>query len=112
MSESVQPRGERSPAPDESIPPSSPSPARSPHPPLNRWALMLGAIGVVFGDIGTSPLYALKECFSPASPHHIAATSSNVLGVLSLVFWSLLMVIVVKYLTFIMRADNQGAGGI
>jgi KUP system potassium uptake protein len=73
---------------------------------------MLGAIGVVYGDIGTSPLYALKECFSPESPHHIAATPENVLGVLSLVFWSLVMVIVVKYLTFIMRADNEGAGGI
>jgi len=77
-----------------------------------RAALVLGAIGVVYGDIGTSPLYALKECFSPANPHHVAATHANVLGVLSLVFWSLTMVVVVKYLTFIMRADNQGAGGI
>jgi len=67
---------------------------------------------VVFGDIGTSPLYALKECFSPENPHHIAATPANVLGVLSLVFWALTMVIVVKYTTFIMRADNEGAGGI
>jgi KUP system potassium uptake protein len=74
--------------------------------------LMIGAIGVVFGDIGTSPLYAIKECFSPENPHHIAANPANVLGVLSLVFWSLTMVIVVKYLTFIMRADNNGAGGI
>jgi KUP system potassium uptake protein len=74
--------------------------------------LMLGALGVVYGDIGTSPLYALKECFSPENPHHIAATTTNVLGVLSLVFWSLTMVIVVKYLTFITRADNDGAGGI
>src|SRR4051812_38686901 len=76
------------------------------------WALVIGAIGVVFGDIGTSPLYAIKECFSPENPHHIAANAANVLGVLSLVFWSLTMVIVVKYLTFIMRADNNGAGGI
>jgi len=74
--------------------------------------LVVGAIGVVFGDIGTSPLYAIKECFSPENPHHIAASPANVLGVLSLVFWSLTMVIVVKYLTFIMRADNNGAGGI
>jgi len=78
----------------------------------NRLPLMLGAIGVVYGDIGTSPLYAIKECFSPASAHHVAATPANILGVLSLVFWSLTMVIVVKYLTFIMKADNQGAGGI
>jgi len=73
---------------------------------------VLGAIGVVFGDIGTSPLYALKECFSPENPHHVAPTPANVLGVLSLVVWALVMVIVVKYTTFIMRADNQGAGGI
>lgn len=86
--------------------------AKASHPSANRWALMVGAIGVVFGDIGTSPLYALKECFNPESPHHVAAVTGNVLGVLSLVFWSLTMVIVVKYLTFIMRADNDGAGGI
>ena len=100
-------------------PPRPPAPSlpssrlqRHAHAPANPWALMLGAIGVVFGDIGTSPLYALKECFSPASPHHVPVTPENVLGVLSLVFWSLTMVIVVKYLTFIMKADNEGAGGI
>src|SRR5690349_15308074 len=82
------------------------------HSSAGKWTLVLGAIGVVFGDIGTSPLYALKECFSPENPHHIAATAGNVLGILSLVFWALTMVIVVKYLTFIMRADNAGAGGI
>jgi len=82
------------------------------HAAGSRAALVLGAIGVVFGDIGTSPLYALKECFSPENPHHVAASHANVLGVLSLVFWSLTMVIVVKYTTFIMRADNEGAGGI
>ena len=78
----------------------------------SRWALMLGAIGVVYGDIGTSPLYALKECFSPENPHHIDVTPENVFGVLSLVFWALTMVVTVKYLMFIMRADNNGAGGI
>ncbi|WP_232379828.1 potassium transporter Kup [Polyangium fumosum] len=80
--------------------------------PGARWALLLGALGVVFGDIGTSPLYAIKECFSPESPHHIAPTPANILGILSLVFWSLLMVVTVKYLTFVLRADNQGSGGI
>ncbi|HVK65661.1 MAG TPA: potassium transporter Kup [Polyangium sp.] len=80
--------------------------------PSARWALLLGALGVVFGDIGTSPLYAIKECFSPESPHHIAPTPANILGILSLVFWSLLMVVTVKYLTFVLRADNQGSGGI
>ena len=78
----------------------------------NRWALMLGALGVVYGDIGTSPLYAMKECFSEESPHHVAATSANVLGVLSLIFWSLTLVVTLKYLVFIMRADNEGKGGI
>jgi KUP system potassium uptake protein len=70
----------------------------------------LAALGVVYGDIGTSPLYAMRECFS--SHFHILPTPQNVLGVLSLFFWALLLVIVVKYLTFIMRADNKGEGGI
>jgi KUP system potassium uptake protein len=77
-----------------------------------RAALLLGALGVVYGDIGTSPLYALKECFSPASPHHVAVTPENVLGILSLVFWALLVVVSIKYLVFVLRADNEGAGGI
>nr|WP_281311814.1 potassium transporter Kup [Polyangium sp. y55x31] len=77
-----------------------------------RVSLLLGALGVVFGDIGTSPLYAIKECFSPASTHRVDPTPANVLGVLSLVFWSLMMVVTVKYLTFILKADNQGSGGI
>jgi KUP system potassium uptake protein len=72
--------------------------------------LSLAAIGVVYGDIGTSPLYAVKECFH--APHGVAHTAANVLGVLSLVFWSLTLVVVVKYLSFIMRADNHGEGGI
>ncbi|MEW6271567.1 MAG: potassium transporter Kup [Thermodesulfobacteriota bacterium] len=72
--------------------------------------LALGALGVVYGDIGTSPLYALRECF--IGPHAVAITHGNILGVLSLIFWSLVMVISVKYLTFVMRADNQGEGGI
>lgn len=67
-------------------------------------------MGVVFGDIGTSPLYALRECFS--GPHGIAPASANILGVLSLIFWSLLLVISVKYLLFVLRADNRGEGGI
>jgi KUP system potassium uptake protein len=72
--------------------------------------LMLMATGVVFGDIGTSPLYGLKECVDPE--HGVAATQTNLFGLLSLIFWSLTMVVTVKYLTFIMRADNQGEGGI
>jgi KUP system potassium uptake protein len=72
--------------------------------------LTIGALGVVYGDIGTSPLYALRECF--AGPHAVALSPEHVLGVLSLVFWSLLLVVVVKYLVLIMRVDNQGEGGI
>ncbi|HEX7877838.1 MAG TPA: potassium transporter Kup [Candidatus Eisenbacteria bacterium] len=71
---------------------------------------MLAALGVVFGDIGTSPLYSMRECFH--GPHSIEASSENILGVLSLIFWSLVIVISVKYLGFILRADNRGEGGI
>jgi len=72
--------------------------------------LSLAALGIVYGDIGTSPLYAIKECFGPE--HGLAVTPANVLGILSLVVWSLVFVVVVKYLTLVMRADNQGEGGI
>ncbi|XXF81485.1 potassium transporter Kup [Myxococcaceae bacterium GXIMD 01537] len=72
--------------------------------------LALGALGIVFGDIGTSPLYALRECFN--GPHGVSPTPENVLGVLSLIFWSLIIVVSVKYLLFVMRADNRGEGGI
>lgn len=72
--------------------------------------LVLGAVGVVFGDIGTSPLYTLKEAFSPH--FGLAATHDNVLGLLSLVFWALMIVVTLKYVTIIMRADNEGEGGI
>jgi KUP system potassium uptake protein len=72
--------------------------------------LALAALGVVFGDIGTSPLYALKECVD--KHHGVEPMRENVLGLLSLIFWALMMVVTVKYLTFIMRADNQGEGGI
>src|SRR5512140_546006 len=75
-----------------------------------RAVLILGALGVVYGDIGTSPLYALKECFH--GPHSVPATSANVMGVLSLVFWSMAFVVTFKYLTCVMRADNRGEGGI
>jgi KUP system potassium uptake protein len=74
------------------------------------FTLSLGALGVVYGDIGTSPLYAFRECFAPE--HHLAPTPDNILGILSLVFWSLVIVISVKYLLFVARADNRGEGGI
>jgi KUP system potassium uptake protein len=72
--------------------------------------LTIGALGVVYGDIGTSPLYALKECVAPA--HGVAPTPDNIMGILSLVFWSLTFVISVKYLVFVLRADNEGEGGV
>jgi len=73
-------------------------------------ALSMGAIGVVYGDIGTSPLYALQQVFNGA--HGVSPSHSNVLGILSLVFWALLIVVSLKYVVFIMRADNKGEGGI
>jgi KUP system potassium uptake protein len=82
-------------------------------PPEGRRALAitaLAALGVVYGDIGTSPLYALKECFAPE--YGLAPSAPNVLGVLSLIFWSLNFIVSLKYLTFIMEADNRGEGGI
>jgi KUP system potassium uptake protein len=78
--------------------------------PRELAALSIGALGVVYGDIGTSPLYAIKECFGPS--HGLALTPLNVLGILSLVVWSLVFVVVVKYLSLVMRADNHGEGGI
>jgi KUP system potassium uptake protein len=76
----------------------------------SRAALTLAALGVVFGDIGTSPLYALRECFY--GTHGVPATPANVLGVLSLITWALILVIAIKYVSYVMRADNQGEGGI
>src|SRR3972149_5821312 len=97
-----------------STPPSSSAQGHSDAPRITSARdlakLAVGALGVVYGDIGTSPLYAIRECFNPA--YGIPPTVSNTLGVLSLVFWSLVLVVVVKYLTFVMRADNRGDGGI
>ena len=74
-------------------------------------ALTLAALGVVFGDIGTSPLYTMKEVFS-VGHHPVALTALNVYGILSLIVWALILVVSVKYVAFIMRADNRGEGGI
>jgi KUP system potassium uptake protein len=75
-------------------------------------ALALGALGVVFGDIGTSPLYTIKTVFDPADPHPIAATRESVYGVVSLIFWSVTLIVTVLYVLLVMRADNDGEGGI
>ena len=92
--------------------PSPPSSTRPVSQPGRRalLALSLGALGVVYGDIGTSPLYALSACFSPE--YGIIPSRENVLGVLSLIFWALNFVVSFKYLSFIMQADNRGEGGI
>jgi KUP system potassium uptake protein len=72
--------------------------------------LALGALGVVYGDIGTSPLYAMRECFN--KEHGIAPTTANVMGVLSLIFWALTLIVSLKYVAYVLRADNKGEGGI
>jgi len=91
-----------------------------PHTPKELAAVSLAALGVVYGDIGTSPLYAMKECLAWGaggeeagfSPHAVPAFHDNVMGVMSLITWALLLVVIIKYLTFVLRADNKGEGGI
>jgi KUP system potassium uptake protein len=99
--------------PENLAPQDSPRPSETTEREAVRGSLLglaLGALGVVYGDIGTSPLYAMRECFSPH--HGLAVTPSNVLGILSLIFWSLVMVICVKYISFVTRAHNRGEGGV
>ena len=81
----------------------------TPKTPAALAALTLGALGVVYGDIGTSPLYALKEVFHGG---HVAATTDNILGVLSLIFWTMTIIVSLKYVVLILRADNNGEGGL
>ena len=72
--------------------------------------LVVGALGVVFGDVGTSPLYALRTVF--ADSHLDPANLGNILGVLSLIFWSILLIVAVKYVLIVLKADNEGEGGV
>ncbi len=76
----------------------------------NLLTLMLGAMGVVYGDVGTSPLYTMKEIFNGS--YAITPTPDNILGILSLIFWSLILVISVKYVLYVMRASNRGEVGL
>ncbi|MDP1826404.1 MAG: potassium transporter Kup [Archangium sp.] len=106
-------------APAARLGPAPPSPVSSPehgHGHGKLLPLAIGALGIVYGDIGTSPLYALKECFAQIdgqpAPHAMAVGHDSVLGILSLVFWALTLVVAVKYLSFITRADNKGEGGM
>jgi KUP system potassium uptake protein len=82
----------------------------SEHPKRNLPGLVVAAIGVVFGDIGTSPLYTIKEVFGGS--HAVPLSADNVLGILSLIFWALIIVVSIKYVALIMRANNKGEGGI
>jgi KUP system potassium uptake protein len=77
-----------------------------------RGALALGALGVVFGDIGTSPLYTVETVFNPHDPHPVPVSTENVFGVVSLIFWSVTIIVTVTYVLLVMRADNDGEGGI
>ncbi|MBF0544945.1 MAG: KUP/HAK/KT family potassium transporter [Candidatus Riflebacteria bacterium] len=86
------------------------SPDSSNLPTKELFTLAIGALGVVFGDIGTSPLYTVKECFSPTLG--LPPTTENIFGIISLIFWSLSLVVVFKYIIFVMKADNNGEGGI
>jgi KUP system potassium uptake protein len=77
-----------------------------------RGALVIGALGVVFGDIGTSPLYTIQTVFNPNDPHPVTATAESVFGIISLIFWSVTIVVTLTYVLLVMRADNDGEGGI
>src|SRR5215213_10583413 len=79
-------------------------------PRTNFWTLMLGSVGVVYGDIGTSPLYALKESLTAASADG-ALTPEMVFGVVSLMLWALIVIVTLKYVLLVMRMDNNGEGG-
>ncbi|MCD0445114.1 KUP/HAK/KT family potassium transporter [Glycomyces sp. A-F 0318] len=97
--------------------PGPPAPALEPLPGAPRrspvrLALVIGALGVVFGDIGTSPIYALQTIFNPDDPHPVPVDTANVFGVVSLVFWSVTIIVTAFYVGLAMRADNDGEGGI
>jgi KUP system potassium uptake protein len=77
-----------------------------------RLAIIVGALGVVFGDIGTSPIYTIQTVFNPADPHPVPLNEANVYGVVSVIFWSVMLIVTLTYVTLVMRADNHGEGGI
>jgi KUP system potassium uptake protein len=77
-----------------------------------RSSLLIGALGVVFGDLGTSPIYTIQTVFDPSDPHPIPITTANLYGVVSLIFWSVMVIVTLTYVTLVMHADNDGEGGI
>src|SRR5215207_4465620 len=94
--------------PDATAPQAAEVPRVAPHPPVTTQSLMVAALGVVYGDIGTSPLYAIKQCFL----HPGSLSAPRIFGVLSLIVWALTIVVTIKYVLVLMRADNRGEGGI
>lgn len=114
MTLATAPRSATPLAKDPPMPSTSPAAEDTPHHPPNAQqqrlaALTLGAIGVVFGDIGTSPLYTMKEIFAPATG--VSLDAHNLIGVVSVIFWALMLVVTLKYVVLILRADNRGEGG-
>lgn len=90
----------------------APSHQQADSPGSVRPAIVVGALGVVFGDIGTSPIYTLQTVFDPADPHPVPISTTNIYGVVSLIFWSVMAIVTLTYVTLVMRADNDGEGGI
>jgi KUP system potassium uptake protein len=82
------------------------------HRGAGQWVLAVGALGVVFGDIGTSPLYTIQTVFNPGDPHPLKVSTENIFGIVSLIFWSVTIIVTVTYVLLVMRADNDGEGGI
>src|ERR671931_1897243 len=79
---------------------------------LGKTALVIGALGVVFGDIGTSPIYTIQTAFDPSDPHPIQESLQSIFGVVSLIFWAVTLIVTIKYVGLVMSADNHGEGGI
>jgi KUP system potassium uptake protein len=86
--------------------------AKTQAPGTAKGAIILGALGVVFGDIGTSPLYTIQTVFNPSDPHPVAVSTDSVFGIVSMIVWSVMIVVTVTYVFLVMRADNDGEGGI
>ncbi|MGW1208196.1 potassium transporter Kup [Streptomyces sp. NPDC002499] len=97
---------------DEASPTGPPEGRRATARDTVRLAVVIGALGVVFGDIGTSPIYTLQTVFNPDDPHPVPVSTQNVYGVVSLIFWSVTVIVTVTYVLLAMRADNEGEGGI
>jgi len=95
--------------PEEQAPPPAQASGHGHYPGGNIVKMAVGAMGVVFGDIGTSPLYALRDTF--AGHHPLPLDQLHVFGIISLMFWSMMIIVTLKYVTIIMRADNKGEGG-